>query len=60
MKYLFLFLFLLLSGCVSVPQPMPAPMPIPFCKKDQNLNCRKMGPGDMGGTVRGNNEEIIE
>jgi len=41
-------IILALSGCAS----------LPICKKDQTNNCRKIGAGDMGGTVRGFYEEV--
>ena len=48
MKYILILVLLALSGCATVP----------YCKKDQTTNCRKIGAGDMGGTVRGFHEEI--
>ena len=44
MKIVTLFvMLLLLGGCATVP----------FCKKDQTTDCKKIGAGDMNGTVRG-------
>jgi hypothetical protein len=48
MKIIFVIILLALSGCATVP----------YCKQNQTNNCRKIGAGEMGGTVRGFYEEV--